>query len=163
MHGAGRGQNLSLHIPGFYEMSRHKVIQLWATVRQPNVFLPTLFLFLWQGTPQSDSAMFFFTYVSDEMKFDKYLYNKHKFLKPISNYIPFHDARTNKLHFTPEFLGRVKLVTSVASLVGVGIYNGFLKNVPLRKIFLATTIIGAALRTTQVHPTNSLKSYAAAI
>lgn len=89
------------------------------------------------------------------MKFDKFIF--HKFLKPISNYIPFHDARTNKLHFTPEFLGRVKLVTSVASLLGVGIYNGFLKNVPLRKIFLATTIIGAALRTTQVHLTSSLK------
>lgn len=60
------------------------------------------------------------------------------------------DFRTNKLGFTPEFLGRVKLVTSVASLLGVGIYNGFLKNVPLRKIFLLTTIIGAALGMTQV-------------
>jgi hypothetical protein len=25
--------------------------------------LPTLFIFLWQATPQSDSAMFFFMYV----------------------------------------------------------------------------------------------------
>ena len=57
---------------------------------------------------------------------------------------------TNKLGFTPEFLGRVKLVTSVASLVGVGLYNGFLKNVSLRKIFLTTTIIGTALGMTQV-------------
>ncbi|KAL6548385.1 hypothetical protein OROGR_008806 [Orobanche gracilis] len=58
--------------------------------------------------------------------------------------------RTNKLGFTPEFLGRVKLVTSVASLVGVGLYNGFLKGVRLRKIFLVTTIIGSALGMTQV-------------
>ncbi|KAA3480489.1 Biopterin transport-related protein BT1 [Gossypium australe] len=57
---------------------------------------------------------------------------------------------TNKLGFTPEFLGRVKLVTSVASLVGVGLYNGFLKRVPLRNIFLATTIIGTAFGMTQV-------------
>ncbi|KAL6581738.1 hypothetical protein OROMI_005752 [Orobanche minor] len=57
---------------------------------------------------------------------------------------------TNKLGFTPEFLGRVKLVTSVASLVGVGLYNGFLKGVRLRKIFLVTTIIGSALGMTQV-------------
>ena len=57
---------------------------------------------------------------------------------------------TNKLGFTPEFLGRVKLVTSIASLVGVGLYNGFLKNVPLQKIFLATTISGTALGMTQV-------------
>lgn len=57
---------------------------------------------------------------------------------------------TNKLSFTPEFLGRVKLVTSVASLVGVGLYNTFLKNVSLRKIFLGTTIMGSALGMTQV-------------
>jgi hypothetical protein len=57
---------------------------------------------------------------------------------------------TNKLGFTPEFLGRVKLVTSIASLLGVGLYNYFLKAVPLRKIFLATTIIGSALGMTQV-------------
>ncbi|KAL0348866.1 UNVERIFIED_CONTAM: Folate-biopterin transporter 1, chloroplastic [Sesamum angustifolium] len=57
---------------------------------------------------------------------------------------------TNKLGFSPEFLGRVKLVTSVASLVGVGIYNGFLKSVRLRKIFLVTTVTGSALGMTQV-------------
>ncbi|KAE8658352.1 Folate-biopterin transporter 1 [Hibiscus syriacus] len=60
------------------------------------------------------------------------------------------DFSTNKLGFTPEFLGRVNLVTSGASLVGVGLYNGFLKNVPLRKIFLATTISGSILGMTQV-------------
>lgn len=52
--------------------------------------------------------------------------------------------------FTPEFLGRIKLVTSIASLVGVGLYNGFLKNVALRKIFLVMAIIGSALGMTQV-------------
>ncbi|TVU44611.1 hypothetical protein EJB05_04056, partial [Eragrostis curvula] len=59
-------------------------------------------------------------------------------------------VRTNKLGFTPEFLGRVKLVTSVASLLGIGVYNTFLKAVPLRKIFLVTTILGSALGMTQV-------------
>lgn len=58
---------------------------------------------------------------------------------------------TNKLGFTPEFLGRVKLVTSIASLVGVALYNGFLKNVALRKVFLIMSIIGSALGMTQVH------------
>ncbi|KNA12468.1 hypothetical protein SOVF_125570, partial [Spinacia oleracea] len=57
---------------------------------------------------------------------------------------------TNKLGFTPEFLGRVKLVTSVASLLGVGLYNGYLKKVSLRSIFLATTIAGTTLGMTQV-------------
>jgi hypothetical protein len=58
--------------------------------------------------------------------------------------------RTNKLGFTPEFLGRVTLVTSVASLLGIGVYNLFLKEVPLRKIFLVTTVLGSALGMTQV-------------
>ncbi|KAL6971559.1 hypothetical protein U1Q18_031237 [Sarracenia purpurea var. burkii] len=116
--GPGRGHNFSLASPGFFESSKRNIIQLWNAVRQPNIFLPTLFIFLWQATPHSESAMFFFT--------------------------------TNRLGFTPEFLGRVKLVTSVASLLGVGLYNGFLKNAPLQKIFLATTIIGAGLGMTQV-------------
>ena len=47
---------------------------------------------------------------------------------------------TNKLGFSPEFLGRVTLVTSIASLLGIGLYNSFLKEVPLRKIFLVTTV-----------------------
>lgn len=110
--------NLSISSPGFIESSREHVMQLWTAVKQPEILLPTLFIFLWQATPQSDSAMFFFT--------------------------------TNKLHFTPEFLGRVKLVTSVASLVGVGVYNTFLKAVPLRKIFFFSTILGSALGMTQV-------------
>lgn len=57
---------------------------------------------------------------------------------------------TNKLGFSPEFLGRVTLVTSIASLLGIGLYNSFFKEVPLRKIFLVTTILGSALGMTQV-------------
>ncbi|CAH9132963.1 unnamed protein product [Cuscuta epithymum] len=117
VRGPLKGQNISLD-DSFFKSSKNNIIQLWEAVKDPNVFLPTIFIFLWQATPQSDSAMFYFT--------------------------------TNKLGFTPEFLGRVKLVTSIASLVGVGLYNGFLKNVPLRKIFLATTIIGTTLGMTQV-------------
>lgn len=118
MLGTTRGQNLPFARPEFLESSKQSIIELWGAVRQPGVFLPTLFIFLWQATPQSDSAMFYFT--------------------------------TNSLGFTPEFLGRVKLVTSIASLLGVGLYNGFLKSVPLRKIFLATTLLGSALGMTQV-------------
>ncbi|KAK8556043.1 hypothetical protein V6N13_070114 [Hibiscus sabdariffa] len=116
--GPERGSNVLSGNPSFLEISKENIIQLWNAFRLPHIFFPTVFIFLWQATPQSDSAMFFFL--------------------------------TNKLGFTPEFLGRVKLVTSVASLVGVGLYNGFLKNVPLRKIFLATTIAGSVLGMTQV-------------
>ncbi|KAG7568678.1 MFS transporter superfamily [Arabidopsis thaliana x Arabidopsis arenosa] len=115
---SGQKENITLVSPGFLQTSKQNMIQLWGAIKQPNVFLPTLFIFLWQATPHSDSAMFYFT--------------------------------TNKLGFTPEFLGRVKLVTSIASLLGVGLYNGFLKTVPLRKIFLVTTIFGTGLGMTQV-------------
>jgi folate/biopterin transporter len=115
---SGQKENITLLSPGFLQTSKQNMIQLWGAIKQPNVFLPTLFIFLWQATPHSDSAMFYFT--------------------------------TNKLGFTPEFLGRVKLVTSIASLLGVGLYNGFLKTVPLRKIFLVTTIFGTGLGMTQV-------------
>ncbi|KAL5139860.1 Folate-biopterin transporter 1, chloroplastic [Glycine soja] len=118
MIGTARGLNLLFSGPEFLESSKQRIIQLWGSVRQRSVFLPTLFIFLWQATPQSDSAMFYFT--------------------------------TNSLGFTPEFLGRVKLVTSIASLLGVGLYNGFLKNVPLRKVFFATTLLGSTLGMTQV-------------
>lgn len=47
----------------FLESSKNSITQLLVAVKQPNVLLPTLFIFLWQATPQSDSAMFYFTYV----------------------------------------------------------------------------------------------------
>ncbi|KAG2545268.1 hypothetical protein PVAP13_9KG421249 [Panicum virgatum] len=113
-----RSFSLSVSSSELIERSKQRIMQIWNSVKQPSIFLPTLFIFLWQATPQSDSAMFFFT--------------------------------TNKLGFSPEFLGRVTLVTSVASLLGIGLYNSFLKEVPLRKIFLVTTVLGSALGMTQV-------------
>lgn len=62
--GSRREQNNSLDSnTGFLASSKSSMIQLWGAVKQPNVFLPTLFIFLWQATPHSDSAMFYFTYV----------------------------------------------------------------------------------------------------
>ncbi|XP_062212666.1 folate-biopterin transporter 1, chloroplastic-like isoform X2 [Phragmites australis] len=113
-----RSISLSASSSELIESSKQRIMQLWISVKQSSIFLPTLFIFLWQATPQSDPAMFFFI--------------------------------TNKLGFTPEFLGRVTLVTSIASLLGIGVYNSFLKAVPLRKIFLVTTILGSALGMTQV-------------
>ncbi|PVH31087.1 hypothetical protein PAHAL_9G054000 [Panicum hallii] len=113
-----RSVSLSVSSSELIEGSKQRIMQIWNSVKQPSIFLPTLFIFLWQATPQSDSAMFFFT--------------------------------TNKLGFSPEFLGRVTLVTSIASLLGIGLYNSFLKEVPLRKIFLVTTVVGSALGMTQV-------------
>ena len=52
---------------------------------------------------------------------------------------------TNELGFQPEFLGRVRLVTSVAALAGIWVFQRFLKTVPFRVIFGWSTVISAAL------------------
>ena len=52
---------------------------------------------------------------------------------------------TNELGFEPEFLGRVRLVTSFASLVGIFLFQRYLKTVPFRKILGWSTVIAAAL------------------
>lgn len=57
---------------------------------------------------------------------------------------------TNKLGFTTEFLGRIRLLASIASLIGVGVYNSWLKNVELKKIFLWTAFLGTGLGMTQL-------------
>ncbi|MBU7585898.1 MAG: folate/biopterin family MFS transporter [Nostoc sp. TH1S01] len=57
---------------------------------------------------------------------------------------------TNELHFEPEFLGRVRLVTSLASLLGIWIFQRFLKSVSFRVIFGWSTVISAALGMTML-------------
>lgn len=52
---------------------------------------------------------------------------------------------TNELGFQPEFLGRVRLVTSIASLLGIWLFQRFFKNVPFRTFFAFTTVLSAAL------------------
>lgn len=65
VHGSARGQS-----SGFVQTSKQSMIQLWHTIKQPDVFLPTVFIFLWQATPHSDSAMFYFTYVDSALDFN---------------------------------------------------------------------------------------------
>ncbi|MGM3304548.1 folate/biopterin family MFS transporter [Anabaena sp. WFMT] len=90
--------------------------QLRQAFTQKAIWLPTLFIFLWQSTPSGDAAFFFFF--------------------------------TNELHFEPEFLGRVHLVTSLASLIGIWIFQRFLKSVPFRVICGWSIVISTALRMT---------------
>ena len=52
---------------------------------------------------------------------------------------------TNELGFQPEFLGRVRLVTSVASLLGIWLFQRFFKEVPFRTFFGWTTLLSAVL------------------
>jgi len=57
---------------------------------------------------------------------------------------------TNRLGFTPEFLGRVRLVSSAAELGGTVVYNRYLKHVPLRTMFLWCALVGTAVSLTQL-------------
>ncbi|MFQ3680439.1 MAG: MFS transporter, partial [Pseudanabaenaceae cyanobacterium] len=52
---------------------------------------------------------------------------------------------TNELHFNPEFLGTVRLVTSVAGLGGIWLFQRYLRGIPIRRIFVWTTVISAGL------------------
>lgn len=92
---------------------RQQLGQLRQAVGRKSIWMPTVFLFLWQATPTAESAFFFFT--------------------------------TNELGFEPEFLGRVRLVTSLASLGGIWLFQRFLKAVPFRVIFGWSTVISAVL------------------
>lgn len=52
---------------------------------------------------------------------------------------------TNDLHFNPQFLGTVRLVTNLAGLLGVWVFHRFLRQVPIRRIFAWTTVISTLL------------------
>lgn len=97
---------------------KHQLGQLRQAISQKTIWLPTAFIFIWQATPNADSAFFYFT--------------------------------TNELHFEPEFLGRVHLVTSFASLAGVWIFQRFLKSIPFRVIFTWSTVLSSILGMTML-------------
>ncbi|BBD64274.1 folate/biopterin transporter [Nostoc commune NIES-4072] len=97
---------------------KHQLSQLRQAISQKSIWLPTAFIFIWQATPNADSAFFYFA--------------------------------TNELHFEPEFLGRVHLVTSFASLAGVWIFQRFLKSIPFRVIFAWSTVLSSILGMTML-------------
>ncbi|MCL1468178.1 folate/biopterin family MFS transporter [Argonema galeatum] len=74
--------------------------------------------------------------------------------------VAFFFFTTNELKFEPEFLGRVRLVTSLASLVGVWLFQRFLKTIPFRTIFgwtiVLSTILGMTVLLLVTHTNRSL-------
>jgi hypothetical protein len=47
---------------------------------------------------------------------------------------------TDELHFGPEFMGRVRLLSSIAGLFGVWLYNAYLKTVKIKDILFWSSI-----------------------
>lgn len=102
--------NKSLNI---LQLLRLQLKTIWLEVSKKSLLYPIIFLVLWQSTPSSGSALFYF--------------------------------EVNELGFTPEFLSRLGLISSLSSLVGIMIYNKKLKSVPLHTIFKWTCISGSIL------------------
>jgi hypothetical protein len=53
---------------------------------------------------------------------------------------------TNEIGMTPEYLGRVRLGASIASLVGVWLYQRFLRDVPIHQVLKLTTLASVPVR-----------------
>eukprot|EP00581_Thalassiosira_minuscula_P018129 CAMPEP_0183714082 /NCGR_PEP_ID=MMETSP0737-20130205/8755_1 /TAXON_ID=385413 /ORGANISM="Thalassiosira miniscula, Strain CCMP1093" /LENGTH=624 /DNA_ID=CAMNT_0025942987 /DNA_START=112 /DNA_END=1986 /DNA_ORIENTATION=+ len=97
---------------------REQISALWEAFRQPSIWRPILFLFLWKATPTSDGAMLYFL--------------------------------TDDIGFGPEFLGRMRLVTAASSLLGVWLYNQYLRRVAIKDVLLWTSIASVPLGLTQL-------------
>lgn len=97
---------------------KEQISDLLGALRQPNIYKPIAFIFLWQATPTSDGAMLYFL--------------------------------TNDIGFGPEFLGRVRLITALSSLLGVWLYNQYLKTVPIKDVLLWTSIASVPLGLTNL-------------
>ena len=57
---------------------------------------------------------------------------------------------TNELGFAPEFMGQLRLANSCASVLGIYIFNKYLRNVPFKKILFWSSIICFVLGLTQI-------------
>lgn len=97
---------------------QEQISSLWEALKQPTIYKPILFIFLWKATPSSEGAMFYFM--------------------------------TNDIGFGPEFLGRVGVLSAASSLLGVWLYNSYLKRVPIKSVLLITSIISVPLGLTQL-------------
>lgn len=57
---------------------------------------------------------------------------------------------TNELKFHPNFMGQLKLIHSLANMIGIFTYHRFLKFIPFKKIFAWSTVICTCTGLTQV-------------
>lgn len=85
-----------------------QIDDLWSAIKEPSIWRPALFIFLWQSTPTSDGAFLYFL--------------------------------TNDLGMGPEFLGRVRLISAAASLLGVWGYQQYLRTVSIKDILFWSSI-----------------------
>ena len=116
--GGGDGSSAAGPLAEFGNLVQSQGELLWSTVSQRQVWLPVLFIALWQGTPSSEGAFFYFI--------------------------------TDECGIGPEFLGRIRVGTSLASLFGIWAYRSFLQDVDIKKLFAGLSVASAALGSTQL-------------
>jgi folate/biopterin transporter len=51
---------------------------------------------------------------------------------------------TNELKFTPLVMGRLRLIYGIASVLGIILYNKYLKNINFKKLMVASTIVSVS-------------------
>jgi len=57
---------------------------------------------------------------------------------------------TDEIGIGPEFLGRIKVGTSLASLLGIWLYRNFLQEVPIKKTLSSLSVVSAVLGLSQL-------------
>uniref|UniRef100_A0A0G4FN09 Folate/biopterin transporter n=1 Tax=Chromera velia CCMP2878 TaxID=1169474 RepID=A0A0G4FN09_9ALVE len=57
---------------------------------------------------------------------------------------------SNQLNMQPEFFGRIRLVSALCSLLGVWVYNKYLKSLPVKEVLRWVTIVGVPLGLVQL-------------
>jgi folate/biopterin transporter len=64
-------------------MIKSQIDSLWAALKQPSIYKPALFLFLWQSTPTSDGAFLFF--MTDELGFGPEFLGRVRFVGAVAS------------------------------------------------------------------------------
>lgn len=141
--------------------AKSQIDALWSAIRQPSIYKPALFLFLWQSTPTSDGAFFFF--MTEELKFGPeflgrvrlvtaasslfgvWLYNQYLKTKPIKDILFWSSIISAPLGLTSLLLithaNRALGIPDGVFVVGDDVILGILGEIA----FLPTLVLAARL------------------
>jgi len=79
-------------ITDFMSSVRVQVSDLWTTISRKSLYLPVLFIFLWQATPSAESAMFYFT--TNDLKFQPELLGQIRLASSVASLLGVIGYRT---------------------------------------------------------------------
>ncbi len=141
--------------------ARAQMDSLWSAIKQPSIYKPAFFLFLWQSTPTSDGAFLFF--MTEELKFGPeflgrvrlvtaaaslfgvWLYNQYLKTKPIKDILFWSSIISAPLGLTSLLLithtNRALGIHDGAFVVGDDVILGILGEIA----FLPTLVLAARL------------------